>query len=84
MIKDLGLVVSVGGAALGSSLVYTFPALMFIQATRLKKKELEAKGESLPIGRVREMYANMGLVGLGLSLGMLGVYMSLKSAGGGH
>ena len=84
VIKNLGLVVAIGGAALGTSLVYTFPALMFIQATRLKGKELRAKGQSLPAGRVREMYANMGLVGLGLSLGLLGVQISLRSAGGGH
>jgi len=81
VLKNLGLVVAVGGAALGTSLVYTFPALMFIQATRLKKKELEAKGQKLDAGREMEMKANVGLVGLGLSLGGLGVYMSLKSAG---
>ena len=51
---------------------------------RSKAKELKAKGQQLPAARVREMYANMGLVGLGLSLGVLGVQMSLKSAGGGH
>ena len=31
VLKNLGLVVAVGGAALGTSLVYTFPAMMFIQ-----------------------------------------------------
>jgi len=81
VLKNLGLVVAVGGAALGTSLVYTFPALMFIQATRMKKKELEAKGMKLDSRRLMEMRANMCLVGLGLSLGGLGVYMSLKSAG---
>lgn len=60
VLKNLGLVVAVGGAALGTSLVYTFPALMFIQATRLKKKELEAKGQKLDAGREMEMKANVG------------------------
>ena len=82
VLKNLGLVVAVGGAALGTSLVYTFPALMFIQATRLKRKELQAKGSDVSSSRLREMYLNMGLVALGLSLGGVGVFMSLKSAGG--
>lgn len=81
-LKNLGLVVSVGGAALGSSLVYIFPALMFIQATRQREAALTAKGESLPAGRRNEMYANYGLVGLGVSLAVVGVKMSLAAAGG--
>ena len=82
VLKNLGLVVAVGGAALGTSLVYTFPALMFIQATRLKRKELQAKGSDISASRLREMYLNMGLTALGLSLGGVGVFMSLKSVGG--
>jgi sodium-coupled neutral amino acid transporter 11 len=81
-LKNLGLVVAVGGAALGTSLVYTFPALMFIQATRQLSKRLEAKGEALPASRRYEMFANMLLVLVGVSLGGLGVTMSLKSVGG--
>ena len=73
---------SLAGAALGTSLVYTFPALMFIQATRQLEKRLKAEGKSLPTGRKIEMYVNMALVLVGLSLGGLGVTMSLKSAGG--
>ena len=83
-LKNLGLVVAVGGAALGTSLVYTFPALMFIQATRQLAKRLEAKGEALPASRRYEMFANCVLVLVGVSLGGLGITMSLKSAGGGH
>lgn len=51
---------------------------MFIQATRQLEKRLQAKGESLPAGRKTEMYANMLLVLVGVSLGGLGVTMSLK------
>jgi sodium-coupled neutral amino acid transporter 11 len=81
VLKNLGLVVAVGGAVLGSSLVYIFPAMMFIKATCLKKKEFEAQGKKLPAMRMKEMYANYGLVGLGITLAVLGVKMSLKSFG---
>ena len=81
-LKNLGLVVAVGGAALGTSLVYTFPAMMFIQATRQLQTKLKAAGGELPTARRVEMYANYLLVLVGLSLGGLGVTMSLKSVGG--
>jgi len=81
-LKNLGLVVAVGGAALGTSLVYTFPAMMFIQATRQLARKLEARGDCLPKARRVEMYANGALVLVGVSLGALGIFMSLKSVGG--
>ena len=81
-LKNLGLVVAVGGAALGTSLVYTFPALMFIQATRQLEKKLKASGKELPAARKYEMFANFGLALVGVALGGLGVTMSLKSVGG--
>jgi len=80
-VKDLGLVVSIGGALLGSMLVYSFPALMFIQATRQRAKQLATTGQTLPPRRRYEMYANMGLAGLGFFLAVVGVIMSLKKAG---
>jgi hypothetical protein len=52
------------------------------QATRQLARKLEAKGGSLPPARRTEMYANCALVLVGLSLGGLGIFMSLKSAGG--
>jgi len=79
VLKDLGLVVAVGGAALGSAVVYTFPALFFIQAMRQKKKALEAQGQQLPAGLAREMYGNYGLVALGITLSVIGVTVSLQS-----
>jgi len=80
LLKDLGLVSAIGGALGGTAVVYIFPSFMFIQATRLKIKKLEAEGRQLPAGRLREMYANYGLIGLGVSLAVLGVHMSLKGA----
>uniref|UniRef100_A0A7S2IT91 Amino acid transporter transmembrane domain-containing protein n=1 Tax=Haptolina brevifila TaxID=156173 RepID=A0A7S2IT91_9EUKA len=76
-LKDLGLVVAFGGALLGSSLVYIFPALMFIAATRQQM----AKGKPISRARRYEMFANYGLVALGAALAGVGGYMSLKNAG---
>jgi len=81
-LKNLGLVVAFGGALLGSALVYVFPALMFIFATRQKQAALAAKGETLPAARRNEMIANVGLVLLGAFLAAVGCVMSLKNAAG--
>ncbi len=81
-LKNLGLVVAFGGALLGSALVYVFPALMFIFATREKEANLIAKGETLSPARRNEMFANIGLVGLGVFLAAVGCIMSLKNAAG--
>lgn len=80
VMKDLGLVAAIGGALGGSAVVYMFPSLMFIQATRLKRKKLEAEGVQLSSSRLREMYASYGICGLGVALAVLGVWMSLKGA----
>jgi len=34
VVKDLGLVIAVGGAILGSTVVYIFPALMYLSNMR--------------------------------------------------
>jgi len=64
--KDLGLVVALGGAILASTLVYILPALMGIFE---KSNAVPSKAEKL---------LNWGLVVLGTFLGGLGVVMSLK------
>ena len=64
-IKDLGLIVGLGGAILGSALVYIFPALMAIG---------ETKGAMSPM----EKKANWGLTGLGVFFAILGAVMCLK------
>eukprot|EP00316_Scyphosphaera_apsteinii_P004353 CAMPEP_0119303256 /NCGR_PEP_ID=MMETSP1333-20130426/4709_1 /TAXON_ID=418940 /ORGANISM="Scyphosphaera apsteinii, Strain RCC1455" /LENGTH=487 /DNA_ID=CAMNT_0007305873 /DNA_START=44 /DNA_END=1507 /DNA_ORIENTATION=+ len=76
-LKDLGLIAALGGAILGSALVYIYPALMFIANARkqlLLKRAAGYKSSSLQ----NEMYANYGLVGLGSFLAVVGAVMSLK------
>ena len=63
--KDLGLVVGLGGAILGSALVYIFPALMAI-------------GEKAGAMGKMEKLANWGLAGLGVFFAVLGSVMCLK------
>lgn len=64
--KDLGLLVALGGAILGSALVYIFPAMMAIAE---KKGAISSKAEKL---------ANWALAGLGLFFAGLGAVMCLK------
>mmetsp|Transcript_69673 Transcript_69673/g.123157 ORF Transcript_69673/g.123157 Transcript_69673/m.123157 type:complete len:99 (+) Transcript_69673:1-297(+) len=67
VMKDLGLVVSLGGAILGSALVYIFPALMAV---------FEKKGATSKV----EKKLNIFLTGLGFFFAGLGAVMSIKSA----
>ena len=64
-VKDLGLVVGLGGAILGSALVYIFPALMAI-------------GEKVGAMSKAEKLANWALTGLGVFFAALGAIMCLK------
>jgi len=64
-VKDLGLVVGLGGAILGSALVYIFPALMAI-------------GETKGAMSKSEKALNWGLTGLGIFFAILGSVMCLK------
>jgi len=64
-VKDLGLVVGLGGAILGSALVYIFPALMAI-------------GEKNGAMSKKEKVLNWGLAGVGVFFAILGSIMCLK------
>ena len=64
-LKDLGLVVGLGGAILGSALVYIFPALM-------------ATGEKEGAMGAGEKKLNWALAGLGVFFAGLGSVMCLK------
>ena len=65
-LKDLGLVVGLGGAALGSALVYILPAFMAIFE---KGGALSTKAEKL---------GNWALAALGVFFAALGSYMCLQ------
>ena len=74
VMKDLGLIAALGGAILGSAVVYIYPALMFIANMNRKK----AAGESLSKGQRTEILVNKGLVALGSVLGAVGAWSCLK------
>ena len=73
VLKDLGLVVAVGGAILGSAVVYILPSLMFI-ANEKKKALTKAPTRFARI----EVLANKAMVLLGVFFAAVGTVMSLK------
>jgi len=81
-VKNLGLVVSLGGAILGSALVYIFPALMSIAHSRREAAALRASGKPVPTATRVDGALGVALAGLGVFLAAVGGVMSLKSAGG--
>ena len=74
-LKDLGLVVALGGAVLGSALVYVSPAAMGV-ASKLQK----GKKTPLTTGEKAEVVACGAMGVTGVALGVLGAIMSLKGA----
>jgi len=77
VVKDLGLIAALGGAILGSALVYIYPALMFIANAR--KQMAVKRGAGEPTGALQiESAANWGLLVLGAFLAVVGCVMSLK------
>ena len=75
MTKNLGLVVALGGAVLGSALVYVIPAAMGV-ASKLQK----GKKTPLTTGEKAEVVACGAMGVTGVALGVLGAVMSLKGA----
>ena len=70
--KRLSFVMSFGGATLGNALIYLYPALMFRGAV---KKMGDKATPRLKIG-VKFAMANAGL---GITMGLIGAKMALKS-----
>lgn len=73
-LRDVGFVVSISGAMFGAALMFVVPALMNIANTKAlanQKKIALTKGEKF------EIAANYGIVGTGVSLGVLGVAISV-------
>jgi len=70
-VKDLAFVLSFGGATLGNSLIYVFPALMFRAAVK--------KMDSASDGLKKEVTFAKGTAGVGIIMGIIGSVMAIKS-----
>jgi hypothetical protein len=71
-VKDLSFVLSFGGATLGNALIYVYPALMFRGAVR-------KMGDKASNALKREVNLAMASAGLGVTMGVIGTKMALKS-----
>jgi hypothetical protein len=71
-VKDLSFVLSFGGATLGNALIYVYPALMFRGAVR-------KMGDKASNALKREVNVAMASAGLGVTMGVIGTKMALKS-----
>lgn len=70
----LGRISAVGGAVLGSTLVYIFPAAMFIKRSRASA----AEGKS-PKGSARaEVLLNAAVIAAGVFFAAVGTIMTLR------
>ena len=80
-IRNLGLVSSVGGALLGSAIIYIFPALSYIKAVGMG---LTDDGKAVGTGiytkneSAMEVLVNKFIAVLGVFLAVVGVTVSLK------
>lgn len=73
-LRDVGFVVSFGGALLGSAIIYIFPAIIFIKTMAQKVKS----GEVQETAAVRnEVALNKGIAGLGVVMAIIGASVSV-------
>lgn len=72
-VQDVSLVVGLTGAAIGSTLVYVCPPLLYAKAVALIHGEKSAASRRAKI--------NLALVPFGLCIGVLGCFMTIKEAG---
>jgi len=78
VVKDVGLIVSVPGAIFGSAVVYIFPGLVFLRATRPTLDGKIAASSAALLPRMRaERWACRALVVTGLLCGTLGAASAL-------
>jgi len=71
VINDLGAVVAVGGGTLGTIVVFIVPTLMFCRA-------IERLGGQASLAQKREVHLAKGLMGLGIFIGVVGVFLALR------
>lgn len=73
-LRDVGFVVSFGGALLGSAIIYIFPAIIFIKTMAQKIKS----GEIQETAAVRnEVALNKGIAGIGVLMAIIGASVSV-------
>ena len=71
-VEDVSLVVGLTGAALGSTIVYICPPLIYCKAIRLSHGDDSAAS--------RRAKLNLALVPFGLCIGVIGCFMTIKEA----
>jgi sodium-coupled neutral amino acid transporter 11 len=77
VLRDVGFVVSFGGALLGSCVIYIYPALMFVRTMAKKIASGEVK-ETAAIRR--EVKVNYGIMALGAVFAVIGGSVSVLKA----
>lgn len=82
VLKNVGFVVSFGGALIGSMLIYFVPAVMNIK--NIQKAVKEQQGGQSSRGQSVELAANYGLATMGVVITIIGVFMNLKGLVAAH
>lgn len=80
-ITDVGVVVSFGGAVLGSAIIYIFPALIHLGTQRAQLRNGDLDLGTSRWGRF-SLLGNYALVGMGAALGIIGGAVSILAARG--
>jgi amino acid permease len=71
MCRDLGFINAVGGGTLATAIVFVFPTLMF-------RKVIQDKREPITPGEEREVQIALGLMVVGVTMGLIGVWVELQ------
>lgn len=77
VLRDVGFVVSFGGALLGSCVIYIYPALMFLRTVARKVKSGELADSA---ALQKEVKLNYGILGLGVVFAVIGASVSVLKA----
>jgi len=78
VLKNVGAVVSLGGALIGAMLIFTIPAVMNIR----NLKKFAGPGANANANVSLELIANYGMAVMGLVMAIIGVYANQRSMGG--